>query len=227
MVAMDAYAAFLVGACHTLGSPLGALLSNVALAREDLADALKALREGPTDPASLLSIVERAHSDLGDAQRLIDRLKLTLIEVRSAPSEPGEETSTNLLDVFEAVVKFAVSSTFRDARVTTKVEGEANRRDFLVRGDGSLVLRLLLGMFAVVASMPRERKERSLFQIGVESNEERVSVRVEGTGLGFQADGTAFQTFAEMFVWQGGRLSSERQEDSCVVMAEFARYAAD
>lgn len=225
MVAMDAYAAFMVGVCHTLGSPLGALLSNVSLAREDLADLAKALREGTHDPALLRPIVERAQADLGDAQKLIDRLKHTLIEVRSSPSEADERVATHLLDIFESAAKFAISAAFRNARVTTKVVDEAKREEFVVRGTGSLVLRLVLGTFAVAGSMVQGHADRARFQMDLESVGDRVRLRIEGFGTTSRVDEIGFQTFAELFRYQGGHLSREVLPESCVVLAEFARYS--
>lgn len=224
MAAVDAYASLLVGACHELGSPLGALLSNVALAREDLADLAKRLRTGAAEPDLLLA-VEQVHSDLGDAARLIHRLRETLVELRNTPAEASDETSTSFFDVFEPALRFAGSAAFRGARVTKAVLDEDSRDELVVKGDPSLVLRLILGTFSAAASAAGDMKERARFHIEVAHSEHRVRLRVEGRGAVWRPDLAGFQTFAKMFTHQGGALSQVVGDEEFVVSAEFARYA--
>lgn len=220
MTAMDAYASFLMGVCHAAGSPLGALLSNVSLIQEDLAEAEKALQGGATDWERAASLVQRAHADVADAVKLIGRLKGLLGEARDVEVGAGE-SPVMFGALYECAAKYAGSSMFRGARVTT--ERAPGIETASVQGETSLIFRLILGTFAVAVAAMRERLERAEFHIHLSINTSEVLVGIDCGTEAKTTPSAAFRTFSELFRRQGGSLTLEERSDRVVVVSVFLR----
>ncbi len=219
MTAMDAYAAFLLGVCHAEGSPLGALLSNISLVQEDLADAENALGGGPSEAERALPLIQRARGDVADAIKLIGRLKSMLSEVRDV--EAGGESPVVFGDLYDCAAKYAGSAMFRGARVTTERAPEIET--VTVKGETSLVFRLILGAFAVAARAQRWRMERAHFHINLSSTTSEVFVGIDCGAEANVTPSSQLLAFSELFRKQGGSLSLEDRAGRGVVAATFLR----
>lgn len=219
MTAMDASASFLLGVCHAAGSPLGALLSNISLVQEDLADAEKALSGEPSETERALSLLRRARDDVADAVKLIGRLKGLLGEVRDV--EAAGTSPVLFGELYDRAAKYAGSSMFRGARVTTERTPEMDA--VTVSGDTSLVFRSLLGAFAVAAGAQRGRMDRAQFHINLSVTTSEVLVGIDCGAEAKPVPSAPLFAFSDLFRRQGGSLRLEDREGRGVVEATFLR----
>jgi hypothetical protein len=89
---------FTSGFTHRLSSPLGALLTNLSMLREDLAQVRETLGQGPGLPQTKVDI-ERALEDVGDALEIADRLRADLALAKTFAGAALEDSNSDLRGV--------------------------------------------------------------------------------------------------------------------------------
>lgn len=162
---------------HHLSSPVGALLANISLAKEDLAAIRQRIvREADATPSSEIvrtwREIERAlsvlESDFGDALELVERLRSAMRSMKVIAQVDGVHAATPLAEILDCAVQVVGPWLSRDLRVELAEPPRA-----LVRGVPGLIFQTLLSLLSYILELTRH-VDRAF-----ESLPERTHLRIE------------------------------------------------
>jgi hypothetical protein len=120
------------GLTHRLSSPVGALLTNLSMLRDDLGTLLSITRDPGSSQASINESLSRSVEDVAGAIEIVESLRETLIVTKRVGCAPPTDTRTDLLEVFQFWLKTSARAALGTSVIRHKEPAYTNQ--------GSLVL---------------------------------------------------------------------------------------